>query len=87
MKKFIESKASAELIRRYPNSIVFDDYGNIDYEESVFNMSFKVKYEMSETKQKDIFGEVFETQDDAYDFIIKNLNSLHEMMIETYGLQ
>lgn len=79
-----EQVVSEELIRLYPNSIVKDEYGNVDFEESVFDISYKVKYKMSATKQKKLFGEEFETQEDAYDFIIKNLGSLHEMMIEKY---
>lgn len=84
MSKLTEQEVSTQLAKMYPNSVVFTEYGTVDYEETVFNISYKVKYNMSEQTQKKLFGEVFETQDDAYDFIVKHQASLHETLIELY---
>ena len=85
MSKFVERNTSAQIAKMYPNHVVFTEYGTIDYEETVFNISYDVAYKMGKTTQSKLFGgEVFEDQESAYDFIIGHLNSLHEQLIELY---
>ncbi len=57
------------LIGSYPNAIVTDDYGELDYEETIYNMSNCIVDSMEESQQISVFGKTFRTYEECYDHL------------------
>ena len=66
------------LIGSYPNAIVTDDDGELDYEETVYNMSNCIVDTMEESQQMSVFGKVFYDYSDCYDHIMIHVPGLRD---------
>jgi hypothetical protein len=69
------------ILHSYADCLVLDD-GEIDYEESCYRISCRIKETLSETQQDSIFGTPFNDQQDCFDYIVKKIPGLCEGMIE-----
>lgn len=66
------------LIGSYPDAIVVNDDGYLDYEETIFNMSNCIMDTMEESQQISVFGKAFEDEMECYDHIIIHTVGLRE---------
>lgn len=66
------------LIGSYPDAIVTDVDGELDYDETIYNMSNCIIDSMEESQQISVFGKVFETCEDCYDHLNIHAFALRE---------
>ena len=71
-----ETMIAKRLISSYPDSIVTDEDGNLDFEETVYNFAVDVCDSIPESQQEPIFGTIFNDYDEAYEHIINHIHSL-----------
>ena len=68
----------SRLIRSFPNAVVTDNDGYLDYEESVYNLAICVIDSIPASQQYYVFGEAFDNYDELYNYMYKNLPGLRE---------
>ena len=66
------------LIGSYPNAISVNDDGELDYEDTIYNMSICIVDTMEESQQISVFGKTFETYDECYDHLNIHVFALRE---------
>ena len=66
------------LIRNFPDAIVTDDEGYLDFEESVYNLAVCVLDNVPAAQQYYMFGESFNRYDEMYEYLYKNIPELRE---------
>lgn len=69
------------ILHSYADCLVLED-GEVNYEESCYNISFKIMETLSESQQDSVFGFAFEDQQECFDYIVKHIPGLCEGMIE-----
>ena len=67
---------AVRLVNTCTDSIVTDGDGELDFEETLYNFAQNIVDEMSEYKQKSLFGCVFHDYDDCYSYLSKNVPML-----------
>lgn len=74
----IKDNLVRRLIGSYPDEIAVYDDGELDYESTVYNFAGKIINSIDNGHQMSIFGRMFETVDDCYDYIMINVSELRE---------
>lgn len=75
-----EDRLIKRILHNYADCLSFDD-GEINYEESCYNISFRMMETLSESQQDSIFGFVFDDQQECFDYLLKHIPGLCEAMI------
>lgn len=66
------------LIGSFPDAIVVNDDGYLDFEETVYCMSNCIIDNMEESQQISVFGKAFIDETECYDHIITHTVGLRE---------
>jgi hypothetical protein len=75
-KKMIQENLVKRLINTYTDCVVTDYEGELDFEETIFNFANRIINDMKDTQQKSVFGKVFESCEECYDYLENNVPSL-----------
>lgn len=75
-----KKKLCEKLINTYTDSIIVDDNGELDFEETVYNFAENIINDIKDFRsQKYYFGGTFENVDDCYRWLITELSDLYDM--------
>ena len=76
----IQENLVKRLINTYTDCIVTDYEGELDFEETIFNFSNRIINDMKSTQQKSVFGNVFESCEECYDYLENKIPSLRHYL-------
>lgn len=79
-KTMIQENLVNRLINTYTDCIVTDYEGELDFEETIFNFSNRIINDMKSTQQKSVFGKVFESCEECYDYLENKIPSLRHSL-------
>lgn len=79
-KTMIQENLVKRLINTYTDCIVTDYEGELDFEETIFNFSNRIINDMKYTQQKSVFGKVFESCEECYDYLENKIPSLRHSL-------
>ena len=79
-KTMIKENLVKRLINTYTESVVTDYEGELDFEETIFNFANCIINDMKSTQQKSVFGKVFESCEECYDYLENNVPSLRHSL-------
>lgn len=68
------------IVGNFPDAIVTDEDGYLDFEESVYNIAVKLLDKLPSSQQYSVFGRAFEDYDDMYNHLYKNVPGLREKL-------
>ena len=76
-----QEELATKLLNTFPNCIV-EDYGVINIEETVDELSNVIMSKFDKKKQKYYFGEVFDSPEECYRWLLAELPDLQEICYE-----
>ena len=79
-KTMIQENLVKRLINTYTECVVTDDEGELDFEETIFNFANRIINDMKDTQQKSVFGKVFGSCEECYDYLENNVPSLRHSL-------
>ena len=79
-KTMIQENLVKRLINTYTDCIVTNYAGELDFEETIFNFSNRIINDMKSTQQKSVFGKVFESCEECYDYLENKIPSLRHYL-------
>ena len=79
-KTMIQENLVKRLINTYADCIVTNYEGELDFEETIFNFSNRIINDMKSTQQKSVFGKVFESCEECYDYLENKIPSLRHYL-------
>lgn len=78
-KKISYSLLAKKLVNTYPDSIEIDDFGNLDYDNTVYNFACQILNNFDMNRQKYNFGTTFDGPEDCESWIRTHLQDLYEL--------
>lgn len=76
-----QQKLIKRILHNYADCLSFDD-GELNYEESCYQISVRMMETLSRSQQNSIFAKEFDDQQECYDYISRMIPGLCEGMIE-----
>ena len=78
-KKISYSLIAKKLINTYPDSIEIDDFGNLDFDNTIYNFACQILNNFDTNRQKYNFGTTFESLEECESWIKSHLPDLYEL--------
>ncbi len=80
--KMSQERLIKRILHNYADCISLFDNGEVNYEDSCYNISIRLMETMSESQQDSVFGFEFEDQQECFEYLFKKIPGLCEGMIE-----
>jgi hypothetical protein len=68
------------IVGNFPDAIVTDEDGCLDFEESVYNIAVKILDTLQTSQLYSVFGQAFIDYDECYDYLYRKLPGLREKL-------
>lgn len=79
----VPPKLSEKILSQYKHLTVFDDSGNLDYQDTLDAFAEEILKDYSSDKKKRQFGQDIHGQEEMSRWLQYNLPDLYELLLET----